>query len=173
MEIKIVKSNRKTMSLTVDDELNAVIRAPYFVTDREIEKFVTSHQKWLEEAVIKKQTQLEKYNLAPDEIAKLKVKAVEYIKPRVEYYAALMNVKPTGLKITTAKKRFGSCSSKNSLCFSCILMLYPPDAIDYVIVHELAHIRHHNHSKSFYAFVAEYMPDYKERERLLKHSDFS
>ena len=49
-------------------------------------------------------------------------------------------------------------------------MLYPPDAVDYVVVHELAHIRHKNHGKQFYALIAQVMPDYKERERLLKNS---
>ena len=87
---------------------------------------------------------------------------------RVDYYSRLMNVKPTGIKITSAKKRFGSCSGKNSICFSYYLMLYPKEAVDYVVVHELAHIRHHNHSKDFYSFVSEFMPDYKEREKLWK-----
>lgn len=87
---------------------------------------------------------------------------------RVDYYSRLMNVKPTGIKITSAKKRFGSCSGKNSICFLYYLMLYPKEAVDYVVVHELAHVRHHNHSKDFYNFVSEFMPDYKEREKLLK-----
>lgn len=79
-----------------------------------------------------------------------------------------MGVSPTGIKITSAKKRFGSCSGKNSLCFSFMLMQYPEEAVDYVVVHELAHIRHHNHSRDFYRFIEKYMPDYKEREKLLK-----
>ena len=47
-------------------------------------------------------------------------------------------------------------------------MLYPNEAIDYVVVHELAHIKHHNHSKDFYSLISEYLPDYKDREKLLK-----
>ena len=84
------------------------------------------------------------------------------------HYAAIMGVVPTGIKITSAKTRFGSCSSKNSLCFSLYLMAYPDRAIDYVVVHELAHIRQKNHSPAFYAEVAKVMPDYKERVKLLK-----
>ena len=82
----------------------------------------------------------------------------------------MMGVTPAGVKITSARTRFGSCSGKNSLCFSWRLMLYPPQAIDYVVVHEMAHIRHHNHSKDFWAFVASVMPDYRERQALL-HPD--
>ena len=86
----------------------------------------------------------------------------------MEYYSDIMNLKPTGVKITKAKKRFGSCNDKNSLCFSCFLMSYPMEAVDYVVVHELAHIKHHNHGREFYDLIRSYMPDYKEREKILK-----
>ena len=79
-----------------------------------------------------------------------------------------MGVTPTGLKITTARKRYGSCSGKNSLCFSCFLMRYPEEAIDLVVVHELCHIKVKNHSRDFYALLEQYLPDYKERKKLLK-----
>ena len=73
-----------------------------------------------------------------------------------------------GITITGAEKRFGSCSAKNRICFSWRLMAYPEEAIDYVVVHELAHIRHKDHSKRFYAFVEEVLPDWRERRRLLR-----
>ena len=79
-----------------------------------------------------------------------------------------MGVTPTGVKITAARSRFGSCSGKNSLCFSLYLMEYPEEAAEAVVVHELAHIRHHDHSPAFYAEVAKVLPDYKERMKLLK-----
>ena len=65
-------------------------------------------------------------------------------------------------------KGWGSCSGKNSISFSWRLMQYPEAAIDYVVVHELAHIRHHNHSAAFYSFVEKILPDYRERARLLR-----
>lgn len=168
MDIKIIKSKRKTLSLYVDDELCAVVKAPYFVTNKEINAFVAKNEVWLETAIARKKKQLEKYDISEENKNELINLAKEYLPERVEYYSRLMNVKPTGIKITSAKKRFGSCSGKNSICFSYYLMLYPKEAIDYVVVHELAHIRHHNHSRDFYNFVSKFMPDYKERERLLK-----
>ena len=87
---------------------------------------------------------------------------------RVEHFAARMGVRPTGVKITSAKSRFGSCSGKNSLCFSWRLMAYPPEAVDYVVVHELAHITVKNHSRAFYRLVEQYLPDWRERRELLK-----
>ena len=77
-----------------------------------------------------------------------------------------MGVEPTCIKINSAKKRYGSCSGKNSLNFSLYLMDKDERFIDYVVVHELAHIVHHNHSKEFYALIEKYMPDYKERKKL-------
>ena len=169
MEIKIIKSKRKTISLCVDDELNAVVRAPFGVSDKRINEFIHSNKEWLAKAVERKKAQLEKTNLSEDEIKALIKLAGEIIPKRVEYYSALMNLYPTGIKITRAKKRFGSCNTNNSLCFSCFLMNYPIEAVDYVVVHELAHIKHHNHSKSFYELINHYMPDYKQREKILKN----
>lgn len=168
MQIKIIKSKRKSISLSVDDSLNAVIRAPYNVSDKKISEFVIKNEQWLKRAAEQKRAQLEKCNLCEDEIKLLIKNAKEVIPERVKYYSALMNLYPVSVKITRAKKRFGSCSGKNSLCFSCFLMNYPVEAVDYVIVHELAHIKYHNHSKDFYNLISRYMPDYKERERLLK-----
>ena len=79
-----------------------------------------------------------------------------------------MDLTPASVKITSARTRFGSCSGKNSVCFSWYLMRYPDEAIDYVVVHELAHLRHHDHSPAFYALVERYLPDWRERMRLLK-----
>lgn len=106
--------------------------------------------------------------ITPALIRELTERAKREIPPRVSFYAEKMGVEPTGIRITAARKRFGSCSGKNSLCFSCLLMQYPPEAVDCVVVHELAHIRHHDHSAAFYAFIHSVMPDYRTREALLK-----
>lgn len=66
------------------------------------------------------------------------------------------------------EKRFGSCSASNRLCFAWRLMRYPEAAVDYVVVHELAHIRYKNHGPAFYRLIASVLPDYKERIKLLK-----
>lgn len=170
MNIKIIRTNRKSLSLSVDDRLNAVVRAPYTVSDKKIREFVSSNEKWLENAVQRRKAQIERTDIPEEEVKKLIKLAGEIIPERVEYYSALMNLYPTGIKITRAKKRFGSCSSKNSLCFSCFLMNYPIEAVDCVVVHELAHIKHRNHGRDFYDLIYHYMPDYRQREKLLKQN---
>ena len=93
--------------------------------------------------------------------------AKQYLTWRVEHFASLMQVEPTGLRITSAKSRWGSCSSKKSLCFSWRLMMADDEVIDYIVVHELAHILELNHSPRFWAHVERIVPDYKECHKKL------
>ena len=170
MDYRLVRSKRKTLAIEVNNKLEVIVRAPLFVSKRRIEKFVSEHEEWAEKAKEKVSAAIKNRPPEPTcaEINELKQKAREIIPDRVAYYSELTNLKPTAIKITSAKKRFGSCSGKNSLCFSYLLMRYPQKAIDYVVLHEIAHIKHKNHSKQFYSFIEKYMPDYKEREKMLK-----
>ncbi|HPX82802.1 MAG TPA: M48 family metallopeptidase, partial [Syntrophales bacterium] len=72
------------------------------------------------------------------------------------------------VRISEARSRWGSCSAANRLAFSWRLMIAPPAVIDYVVVHELAHLREKNHSPRFWALVGEICPDYRQRRRWLK-----
>jgi len=112
-------------------------------------------------------------NLTPDEIKSAvvqiyKIVAKRTINDKVIKYAKLMNVTPTAVKITSAKTRWGSCSGRNSINFSWQLVMADDDVIDYVVVHELAHIREHNHSPRFWKVVQGILPDYKDRQMKLK-----
>jgi len=79
-----------------------------------------------------------------------------------------MNVSPASVKVNGAKSRWGSCSGKNSVNFSYLLITAADGLIDYVITHELAHTKEHNHSGRFWAIVGDALPDYKERRRALR-----
>ncbi|MGI6005767.1 MAG: M48 family metallopeptidase [Christensenellales bacterium] len=169
MLYRLVRSNRKTIALTVTKDLEVLVRAPLRASRRQIDRFVGAHENWVR-VHMDKQRQYNARHKEPDEetLKELSRLAKEQIPPRVARYAAIMGIYPTGVKITRAKTRFGSCSAKNSLCFSCRLMLYDTRAVDYVIVHELAHIAHKNHGKDFYALIESVLPDYKARRALLK-----
>ncbi len=168
MEYKLIRNKRKTIELSIDDDLIPLVKAPLKMSTEDIEKFVSKHKKWIETHVLKKREHAEKFGLSDEEKAVLKEKSMSYLTERTEYFANIMGVKPTGIKITSAEKRFGSCSGKNSICYSWRLMQYPPEAIDYVVVHELAHIVHKNHGKEFYSLIEKILPDYKKREKILK-----
>lgn len=87
---------------------------------------------------------------------------------RAAAFAPRLGVSPQAVTITSAKTRWGSCSGKDRISFSFRLMMLPAEQIDYVVVHELAHILEHNHSDRFYAQIARILPDYKERQKRLK-----
>lgn len=169
MDYTLIRSSRRTMALEITRDGRLLVRAPQRAPQAVIDRFVASHADWIA-AHLEKQRQRAQAHppLTEDEIAALRQKARDILPGRVAHYAEWMGVTPTGIKITGAKTRFGSCSAKNSLCFSLYLMAYPDTAVDYVVVHELAHIRHKNHSPAFYAEVARVMPDYRERRKLLK-----
>ena len=169
MEYKLIRSKRKTIELSIDEDLRPLVKAPMKMSIEDIEKFVSKHEKWIEKQTKRKLEHAEKFALTKDEETMLKAKALPYLTERTEHFSKIMDLKPTGIKITSAKKRFGSCNGKNSICYSWRLMQYPPEAIDYVVVHELAHIVHKNHGKEFYKLIEKILPDYKKRENLLKN----
>lgn len=90
------------------------------------------------------------------------------IPKRVQWYAFHHNLKYGKITITSASRRWGSCTSTGNLNFTWKLILLPIKIMDYVVVHELAHLLQHNHSKKFWAEVEKMMPDYKERRKWLK-----
>lgn len=172
-DYQVKRSKRKTISIEITKDLCVLVRCPMRLPKREIEHFLAKNEAWISSHLVtmKKRVELEqKHTLSERQASALKEKAKEVLPQRVAYYSALTGLVPTGIKITSAEKRFGSCNAKDSLCFSFRLMLYPPEAVDYVIVHELAHIRYKNHGRQFYALIAQVLPDYKKRERLLKNS---
>ena len=169
MTYEIVRSRRRTVALEVTREGRVLVRAPLRMPQGEIKRFVASHAAWLEKAQAKVAARQAAHPpLTEQETAALRQRAKELLPDRVAHYAAIMGVTPTSVKITSARTRFGSCSGKNGICFSLYLMQYPEEAIDYVVVHELAHIRHHDHSPAFYREVARYLPDWQQRRDLLR-----
>ena len=169
MDYTLIRSRRKTLAIEVTREAQVVVRAPLRCPQRQIDAFVESRRAWLEAALMRQKERLAAHPpLTEAEIADLRRRAKAHIPPRVAYWAGVMGLAPATVKITSARTRFGSCSSKDTLCFSLYLMQYPPEAIDAVVVHELCHMRHRDHSDAFYAEVARWLPDYRERVKLLK-----
>ena len=168
MEYRVVYSARKTISIGVDND-GVFVRAPLATDTETIERLLKKYSAWIEKslAAMDKKKELHRER-TPDEVAALKKSARAYLTEKTDYYANIMGVKYSRITITSAKKRFGSCSSKGNISYSYRLMLYPEYAREYVVVHELAHLVEMNHSKKFYEVIARVLPDYKNRRRLLK-----
>lgn len=165
----LIRSSRRTLSLEVTRELTVLVRSPLRCPKSEIDRFVEGHEDWIA-AHLEKQRQRRLAHPEPtqEERQALIDRAKRELPERVARYAAIMGVQPSGITITGARKRYGSCSGKNRLCFTWRLMAYPDAAIDSVVVHELAHIVHKNHGPDFYALVKSVLPDYDQRKKLLE-----
>ncbi len=167
-EYSVIRSDRKTLAVEVKRDGTVVVRSPRFLSERKISAFLLQHNDWILKTVEKQRSRQNLEFFDEEKILELKKTAKEVLPLKVEYYSALMGVKPTAVHITSAKTRYGSCSSKNSINFSLYLMTKSERCIDYVVVHELAHIIHHNHSKEFYKVIESVLPDYKQRIKELK-----
>ena len=168
MDLEIIYSNRKTISITVK-EGRVIVRAPRGVSRSRIDSFVDKNREWIEKRIeITKNQHDPIASMADAQIKRLRELARTYLTAKTEEYSQIMGLKFGRITITGAKTRFGSCSSKGNISYSYRLMLYPEAAIDYVVVHELAHLVEMNHSRRFYAIVEKVLPDYKERVKLLK-----
>ena len=167
---ELIRSRRRTLALEITRDCRVLVRAPMNASQRQIETFVARHTDWIAKHLERQRLRAEQAPPAPtaEDIAALKAKAAAILPEKVAFWSQKTGLTPTGIKITTAQKRYGSCSPRNSLCFSCFLMNYPEEAIDLVVVHELCHIREKNHSSRFYALLEHYLPDHKERKKLLK-----
>ena len=168
MDFEVIYSKRKTVSIQVKNG-KTIVRSPYGVTSERLHTIVNSHKIWIEKQIVKQTERSLKYpEPTKEEENILRRKARAVILPRLEYYSRIMGLKYGRISITGAKTRFGSCSSKGNISFSFRLVRYPEAAIDYVVVHELAHLVEMNHSKRFYQIIEKVLPDYKERKKLLK-----
>lgn len=112
-------------------------------------------------------------NLQPythEEMRDLVAKALQVIPERVKHYSVIIDVDYGNVTIHNQRTRWGSCSSKGNLNFNCLLMLFPTEIIDSVVVHELCHRKHMNHSPQFYAEVEKAFPNYQRCYRWLKEN---
>lgn len=170
--IDLIRSDRRTVSLEVKPDLRIVVRVPRRMPLYEIAGFIRDREAWIEKAFEKIRLSNEKNShLVPfseEEIKKLTQLAKKTIPVKVEYYARLMGLDYGRITIRSQKSRWGSCSSKKNLNFNCLLMLTPVEVQDYVVVHELCHLKEMNHSVRFWSEVEAVLPDYRVRRKWLK-----
>lgn len=162
-------SARRTLALEISRDAHLTVRAPHGMPKSEIERFIAAHTAWIEEKLRFATARVTAFDTLTDkQIAELKTSAEKELIPLTASYAARMGLSPRRVRITSAQTRFGSCSKDGNICYSWRLMLYPAAAREYVVVHELCHMRYFNHSRAFYALLAELIPDYRARRALLR-----
>ena len=167
LRYKLIRSKRKTLGMEIKDG-ELVVRAPYLAPRFVIDRFVNENRAWAEKALAKAAAARTADKLSEAELKMLYKRAKAYIPTRVSYYAPRIGVTVNRIAIRCQKTKWGSCSVKGNLNFNCLLMLMPPEVIDSVVVHELCHRRHMDHSAAFYAEIDRVFPDYKKWNRYLK-----
>lgn len=207
---KFVRSKRKTLSLIVETDGTLTVRAPVWMKETEIRRFIDAKTDWIRQkqaAARKTAPASRRYmdgetflylgqevplRLVPDQVPALvmdgvfklarsaqphaatifetwyKRQARAVLSERVAFYAREHGFAAGKFRLSSARTRWGSCSAKHTLSFTWRLVMAPLDVIDYVVVHELCHLKELNHSKTFWAQVGAILPDYKARRKWLK-----
>lgn len=172
--VEVRRSKRKSAAIKITADMQIVVFVPLYVSDNEIERMVISKSKWIDEHMLKVQSTIDERSklekITFEQVKELADQAVEYIPKRVKYYAEKENFVYNKITIKNLVSRWGSCSTKGNLNFNCLLMLTPDYVIDYIVVHELCHLREMNHSEKFWAEVEKIMPDYQRAVLWLKQN---
>ena len=172
----VVRSRRKSICIEIDRDLNIKVRAPLRMTDSQIQSFVDSRQNWIRSHLEIMQKRISNMSdeknpstaLTDADIKALSEQARIYIPSRVEHFAQIIGVTYGRITIRHQKTRWGSCSSRGTLSFNYRLIYGPAGPLDYVVVHELCHLTHMNHSKDFWNMVERIMPDYRIYKQWLR-----
>jgi predicted metal-dependent hydrolase len=146
-----------------------MLSVPSWMSDREIERIVDSHRSWIASERAKQRPRLRLDRRVVSEVeARLAVR--ELVAMLVDEEAPTIGVSPARIQIRDQRSRWGSCSTRGTLSFNWRLVLAPFDVLDYVVVHELCHLREPNHSSRFWRLVERHRPDWRtQRDWLNTH----
>ncbi len=173
----IIYSKRKTLSLQITKDAELIVRAPNRANLNLIHDFIQKKQIWIQNTI--KRVLERKRNTAPNlgvaksEEVEVKKKARVLLKSRLDHWSEVMDLNYTKFRLSSANTRWGSCSGKNVISLNWRLALVPLELLDYVAIHELAHVKEKNHSKSFWDLVGKFDLDFKNHKNQLKGYQFS
>lgn len=211
----IVRTNRRSLSLTINKNAELIVHAPKRLSIDEIFKYIKEKERWISSKQKEVQDRLsinkdiinyneilflgKKYgiekvqglkkielgnqalllpaNISDDRIVS-KIKnwytaiAKKILCERLEYFANVMQIDYASVSIMNSKTRWGSCDVSRNIKLNFRLIMLPHKALDFVLIHELAHIIEFNHSKEFYRVIASIMPSYKLQQKVLKEHDY-
>ena len=171
MEYIFIRSNRKTIGITIKRDGSVILRAPLYCSVRKAEKFLLEKMDWIEETrnrLLEEKKVSDEDAFSSEELATIRKQAKKIIPPLVEEISREIGVDYGRISIRAQRSRWGSCSAKGNLNFNCLLVLLPENVRRYVIVHELCHLKELNHSKRFWYEVSKYQPTYREDRKQLK-----
>lgn len=158
---ELIKSPIKNMYIYVR-EGRVTVKVPYRLKDKEIQEFISKKSKWIYDK-LKQEPKIVEKMIEPEEVERLE----EIVRTKIEKYAILLKVMPNKVRIKEIKYAWGSCSSNRNITISKKLAKKEEKVIEYVVLHEMCHLRYMNHSKEFWNLVESYLPEYKTYRALL------
>jgi len=165
---------RRTVALRVEPTGALTVYAPYFIWGPSLDRFVSRHSVWIlnKQAYFQKHPELAAAQLKIPSSLKnwYRQRTLQLLTEPLRRYARLLGVEPRSVKIADAKSRWGSCSARGDLRFCWRLAALPVAVFEYIVLHELAHIQAHNHSKTFWGIVERFCPDYRIHRRWLRQN---
>ena len=173
-EISVIRSKRRTLAAEIRPDGTLLVRAPMRLPEREIIRFLTQKAQVISKHLLRQQEQERRIAAlppyTPEELREMAETAGKLFPQRTAYYASLLGVTYGRITIRRQKTRWGSCSPSGALSFNCVLVNAPPAVLDSVVVHELCHRIHPNHSAAFYAEISRVFPDYARCHEWLKEN---
>lgn len=173
----LIKSRRRTLSLTIEHDGTVTIRAPRGISQTHIDNFLKEKKNWIIKNVTKaKKRQLKSRDfsqkITPEQIPQLKRRARQMLTERADYFSERYDLSYKSIRLSSARTRWGSCGHENNLNFNWVIMFAPPEVIDYLVAHELAHTKYKNHQKSFWELVARMHPEYRQSRKWLRENAY-
>ena len=169
MEYRVIRSNRRTVALHITADGSLEVRCPFGMPGEEIRRFVKSKERWIQKH--RRSDPGEKLTQA--QLETLTRQAGEVFPEVVSHFAPLVGVTWGRITVRHQKTRWGSCSAAGNLNFNCLLLLAPPEVLEYVVIHELCHRKQMNHSKAFWALVEACCPGYRDHRKWLRQNGHS
>ncbi len=171
----VVRSRRRTCEISISAEGEITLRLPLGASEEQIRRLLSEKRHWLITHYLEAKERTARRpvsDLTDSQRAALEKRYIEaareYFPKRVAYFLPLTGGSFQRITIRDQKTRWGSCSARGTLSFNWRLMLAPPAVLDYVVVHELCHLTHMNHSAAFWALVESVCPDYRIHRKWLK-----
>lgn len=171
LEICLTRRNTKALRLSIKPTGKITLSVPLRTSKKEIEKFLVARLDWIytKQQEILSQPMAQAEHASKQEQNEWKQVLEACVPPLIEEWSAILGVEVKTLAFRNMKSRWGSCQpSTGRVCINTRLALYPPECLEYVVVHELCHFFEQNHGRGFYVLMDKVMPDWKARKAKLR-----
>jgi predicted metal-dependent hydrolase len=167
--------NARLMRISVSCDAGVVVTVPWFMPQNRFEEFLYKKSAWILEKIkfVSKYKNRPKLKTSVVEYRQLKAQALNLAQEKVKYWNQFYNFCYNRVSVKNQKTRWGSCSRKGNLNFNYKIVHLPEDQLNYLIVHELCHLKEMNHGRGFWELVGQTIPNYKVLRKELKNINLS